>query len=149
MTYPSKIQNLTNMTYPEKKSDLNSSQLGHFLADMESKKVVVTLATSKFFGRYGVIQKVTPKKFKIRFWDTGEETYLWQTSVEELRNGSHKDRKNNVQTDTPSGNKRAKARVRGVNHAVSQLLQSADSDGVTRDEWEGIVDKIGKMFIWS
>ena len=116
---------------------------------MESKKVEVTLVTSKYFGQYGVIQKVTPKKFKIRFWDTGEEAYLRQTSVAVLPHYSpHQDRKHSIPTDTPANeNKRTKAKVQGVDHAVSQLLESVEGDGVTRDEWEGIVDKIGKMFI--
>ena len=68
---------------------------------MESKKVEVTLVTSKYFGQYGVIQKVTPKKFKIRFWDTGEEAYLWQTSVAVLPHYSpDQDRKHSIGTDT-------------------------------------------------
>ncbi len=55
----------------------------------------------------------------------------------------------NVQTDdtTTNENKRAKAKVRGVNHAVNQMLPSVEGGGVTKDEWEGIIDKIGKMFI--
>jgi len=115
---------------------------------MESEKVVVTLVTSKFFGRHGVIQKVTPKKFKIRFWDTGEETYLWQKSVKTLsQDSSHKDRKPDIETNTPIGNKRAKVKVKGVDHAVSHLLELVEADGVTKDEWEDIVVKIGKMFI--
>jgi hypothetical protein len=74
------------------------------------KKVEVTLFTSKYFGQYGAIQKVTPKKFKIRFWDTGEETYLWQTSVTVLPNHSSNQNQKNVQTDdtTINENKQAK-----------------------------------------
>ena len=113
---------------------------------MESEKVEVTQRTSKYFGQYGVIQKVTPKKFKIRFWDTGEEAYLWQTSVTVLP-CRDQDQKQNIRTDTTTNeNKRAKAKVKGVNEAVSQMLE-LEVDGVTKDEWEGIVDKIGKMFI--
>jgi hypothetical protein len=116
---------------------------------MESQKVEVTLVTSKYFGQYGVIQKVTAKKFKIRFWDTGEETYLWQTSVTVLQNHSTNQDRKNVRSDDTAINekKRTKKKVSGVNHAVSQMLQSVEGDGVTKDEWEGIVDKIGKMFI--
>jgi len=116
---------------------------------MESEKVEVTLVTSKYHGRYGVIQKVTPQKFKIRFWDTGEETYLNRTSVQVLGvDNSSQDRKHNVQKDIPAEpTKRAKAKVRGVNQAVEELLQSVEGDGVTKDEWEAVVDKIGKMFI--
>ena len=119
---------------------------------MESEKLVVTLVTTKYFGRHGVIQKVTPKKFKIRLWDTGEETYLWKTSVKVLSNHSHQNGKQKAD-DTSSGNKRAKstsgaeAKVKGVDHAVSELLGWVEGDGVTKDEWEEIVEKIGKMFI--
>jgi hypothetical protein len=117
---------------------------------MDSQKVKVTLVSSKYFGRYGVIQKVTPKKFKIRFWDTGEETYLWQTSVAVLPTQDSNHSQQNFRTDDTTfiKKKKAKAKVRGVNHAVSQLLESLEEDGgVTKSDWEGIVDKIGKMFI--
>jgi hypothetical protein len=50
----------------------------------EKEKVKVTLLMSRFFGWYGVIKKVISKRFKIRFWDTGEEIYLWQRSVQVL-----------------------------------------------------------------
>ena len=92
---------------------------------------------------------MTPKKFKIRFWDTGEETYLWQTSVTVLHPHSpDQNRKHSIGTDSPENeNKRTKAKVQGVDHAVSQVLESMEGEGVTRDKWEGIVDKIGKMFI--
>jgi hypothetical protein len=39
--------------------------------------------------------------------------------------------------------KRGKSKV---NQAVNEMLESYD-DGITREEWEGIVDKIGKLFI--
>ena len=42
---------------------------------------------------------------------------------------------------------RAKVKVKGVDHAVSHLLELVEADGVTKDEWEDIVVKIGKMFI--
>lgn len=118
---------------------------------MDSKKVLVTLRTSNHYGRYGVIQKVTEKKYKIRFWDTGEETYLMQSSVQVLsgdtddgRDGKH---------NPPNGaegraKKRTKAKAAKVKVNVNELLQSVgEEDGVTRDEWEAFVDKVGKMFI--
>jgi hypothetical protein len=56
---------------------------------MESEKVNVTLLTSRYYGQYGVIKKVTQKKYKIRFWDTGEETYLPQMSLHMLEKGAN------------------------------------------------------------
>jgi hypothetical protein len=57
---------------------------------MESEKVKVTLLTLRFYGQYGIIKKVTQKKYKIRFWDTGEETYLAQMSVQVLKEDINK-----------------------------------------------------------
>jgi hypothetical protein len=67
---------------------------------MESEKVLVTLLTSNHYGRYGVIKKVTKTKYEIRFWDTGEETYLMQTSVQVL-SGDSNDR--DGKHDPPNG----------------------------------------------
>jgi hypothetical protein len=72
---------------------------------METEKVEVTLVTSDYYGRYGVIQKVTQKKFKIRFWDTGEETYLWQTSVRIVRNGGGPNDESNSGGQSSNGRK--------------------------------------------
>jgi hypothetical protein len=38
------------------------------------------------------------------------------------------------------------AKVSQVSQAVNELLESY-KDGINREEWEGIVDKIGIMFI--
>ena len=119
---------------------------------MESEKVVVTLGTSKYHGRYGVIKKVTPKKFKIRLWNTGEETYLMQTSVQVLiDNGSDQGQKCHMGTEAPDGVKQAKAKVRSkvreVNQKVDELLELADADGITKDKWEDIVEQIRNLFI--
>jgi hypothetical protein len=115
---------------------------------MESEKVKVTLLTSRYYGQYGVIKKVTQKKYKIRFWDTGEETYLLQTSVHVLEKGANEsDGKQGRDEGEGYQKKGKKAKVkRGVNQAVNEMLESYDDD-ITREEWEDIVDKIGKMFI--
>ena len=99
-----------NFAYPAKKSDsiLRSSVTSPLM--MESQKVEVTLVTSKYFGQYGVIQKVTAKKFKIRFWDTGEETYLWQTSVTVLQNHSTNQDRKNVRSDDTAINEKKRTK---------------------------------------
>jgi hypothetical protein len=138
---------------------------------METEKVEVTLVTSDYYGRYGVIQKVTQKKFKIRFWDTGEETYLWQTSVRIVRNGggpndesnsggqSSNGRKhggggNDADGNDNDGHRRDSKKTRTVKRAkvsqVNQMLQSmenAAAGDVTQDEWDSIVLRIGRLFV--
>jgi hypothetical protein len=117
---------------------------------MEKDKVKVTIASSRFYGKYGVIKKVTPKQFKIMIWDTGETMYLRQTSVEVLNDDVLYD-EGDGKHGNDGGEERKAKKVRGakvprVNEAINKMLESYE-DGVTREEWEGIVDKIGKLFI--
>ena len=54
-------------------------------------------------------------------------------------------------TEAPDGVKQAKAKVRSkvreVNQKVNNLLELADVDGITKDEWEDVVEKIRNLFI--
>jgi hypothetical protein len=94
-------------------------------------------------------QESNAKKYKIRFWDTGEEMYLAQRLVQVLKDdtneGDGKDRR-----DGGEGYQKKAKKVKGakskVNQAVNEMLESY-KDGITWEEWEGIVDKIGKLFM--
>jgi hypothetical protein len=121
--------------------------ISHKKNKMEKERVQVTLVTSRYVGRYGVIQKVTEKRFKIRFWDTGDEAYLPQTSVRVLSDDDDVDMAD--ERKAKKGKKRQRTTKRAkVNGAVHEMLKKVEGeDGVTREEWESIVDKIGKMFI--
>ena len=93
MTDPSKFE------FYAKKSDLNSSQFGHFLADHGIRKGSSDPGDLQVLWSTWCHTESHSKKFKIRLWDTGEETYLWQTSVKVLSNHSHQDGKQKIPTD--------------------------------------------------
>jgi hypothetical protein len=119
------------------------------------EKVQVTLVTSRYVGMYGSIMKTTEKKFKIRFWDTGDEAYLLQTSVSILGDDDDDGKESNrTRAGAVGGEQKAKKKKTPkrakVNKAVKEMLQLFDGegeDGVTQEEWESVVDKIGAMFI--
>jgi hypothetical protein len=117
---------------------------------MEKEKIKVVLSTSVYHGRYGVIKKVTAKKFKIRFWDTGNETYLLKTSVLVLsHDGSFRqnDAPSEEKGDGPPHDTKRRQTVKRAKASKIQDTIKLNAGEVTKEEWDAIVSKVAKLFI--